>query len=75
MLTPNRSSRTFLQRTGIEPTVAGPLPTTVPANLIVHRIPLVPPQPRPALLLPTEGAPPPDRGRTDSWPFGSNSDA
>jgi hypothetical protein len=70
ILPPSRSSRTFLQRIGAEPTVRGPLATIVPDALIVHRIPLAPPKPWPRLLLKAEGGPPPDRGRTDVWPHG-----
>jgi hypothetical protein len=73
VLLPTRSSQTFLQRVGIEPTVPGPMPVIVPDGLIVHRIPLLPPLPKPVLLLPAEGEPPPDRGRTDTWPHGTPS--
>jgi hypothetical protein len=68
----SRSSRNYLQRLGLEPTIRRPLPTTAPDALIIHRQPVRPPLPHPTLLLPAQGAPPPDRGRTEAWPHGSD---
>jgi hypothetical protein len=70
MLPANRSSRTFLRRTGRVATIARPVPTTAPGTMIINRIPLAPPLPRPPLLLRDEGSPPPDRGHTEIWPHG-----
>jgi hypothetical protein len=70
MLEPNRSSRAFLQRMGLEATTRGPMPTIAPATRIIARIPLVPPLPKAPLLLIGQGEPPPDRGRSAVWPHG-----
>jgi hypothetical protein len=70
MLPTNRSSRTWLRRIGLEPTRTGPEPRTAPATMIIHRVPLAEPLPKGELLVFGQGAPAPDRGRTEAWPHG-----
>ncbi len=67
----SRSAREFLERHGIIPTrrrLGTPRLDTTLHGLRVNTMPLADDQLNPALLLDTQGAPPPDRGKKDPWP-------
>ena len=65
----SKSATLFLERADLIDTYRGPTARTVPMDLAIHQITLVPPLPIPALV--SDGTPPPDRGSTEEpWPHG-----
>jgi hypothetical protein len=67
----SKSSRLFMERAGRRPTVPHPHPVHDARASPAHTLPLAPPLPNPELLGPTQGSPPPDRGETTPWPYGT----
>jgi hypothetical protein len=65
--------RPFLRRIGIITPLFGPKPVLEPAELLVHKFPLVPPLPLPELMQHLDGEPPPDKAgaQSTSWPYES----
>lgn len=58
----------YMQRIGLWLAHPSPQPLSQPDMLRPHTIPLVPPLPLAPLQTVLNGAPPPDRGQTFSWP-------
>jgi len=66
---PSRSSRRFLERSGLIVTQRLPQSRVAIGNLNSLRYPLNPPYPT-EHNRPNEGDPPPDRGVSREWPYG-----
>lgn len=64
----SRSAVVFMGRAGLHPDLPAPAPRLDVDGLLVHSIPLTPPEPVQATRLAYEGDPPPDRGATRPWP-------
>lgn len=62
-----RSARTFLERYGLRPTRRNPLPRQSPGTMVIHRLPVGYPPPRPDLMTQSPGQAT-SSGRTDTWP-------
>lgn len=67
----SKSPKLFLERAGIRPTVPSPHPVYAMGDNPAHRLPLKPPLPIPEYVENTQGNPPPDRGVTKEWPYGT----
>ena len=67
----SRSARLYEERKGLRVTRRGPGPRLGLKDNLVHQIPMEPPLPLPDLLPLQNGHPPPDAGRIDVWPHGS----
>ena len=67
----SRSARIFMERAGLLPTTVGPYPTVQKGSNPANSLPLEPPLPDPILLRGTQGCPPPDRGQSVQWPYGT----
>lgn len=66
----SKSAKLYQERRGLRPTRRHPGPRLAPSQNLVTTVPLVAPYPTTQVLL-TEGAAPPDTGRTPIWPHGS----
>lgn len=66
----SKSAKLSQERYGLRATRRHPGPRFNPSQNLVHTVPLAPPYPTIQVLL-TEGASPPDAGRTQIWPHGS----
>ena len=66
----SRSAKLSQERYGLRPTRRHPGPRLAPSLNLVHTVPLALSYPTTQVLL-TEGASPPDTGRTQIWPHGS----
>ncbi len=66
----SKSSKLFLERAGVRPTVATPHPVYATGANPAHALELSPPLPIPEYQAATQGDPVPDRGRTEEWPNG-----
>lgn len=64
----SRSARGFLERVGVRTTRRTQVPRLDLPHLRVQTLPLEKDQLAPELLLDTQGDPPPDRGKLDTFP-------
>jgi hypothetical protein len=64
----SRSSREFLERHGIIPTLRSPTQRLNVSDLLIRSYPLTPPLPLAEEVIHSEGTPSPDRAVTESWP-------
>lgn len=71
MATRSRSSKLFLERSGIRQTIPAPHPVYYARSNPAHGLELIPPLPIPGYQAETQGSPPPDRGKTEEWPNGT----
>lgn len=65
----SRSSREYLQRHGIIPTLRQPMQRLNVSTLLVNSTPLNPPLPLAEEVIDAEGSPSPDRANTQLWPI------
>jgi hypothetical protein len=68
MVMRSRSSKSFLERSGLKKTLTGPYPTAELNNGVWTTLPLTSPLPPAEHVLHTQGLPRPDRDLSDVWP-------
>lgn len=63
----SRNPSEFFKRRGIVPMTRNPAPRLKPGGLLVNFVKVLSSQPQTELLVPLEGDPAPDRGKSVEW--------